>query len=91
MRNLHPHIYQKYGKECVKLLCKWEDLVKKMADFGNYRRFTLRFLKAGVTLVSVRLKNNTRTSRSYKIIRRAEKQLLNERIRCINTLTPVVL
>ena len=53
----------------------------------------LRCLKVTVTLVSLRFKNKIRTPSSYVIIRIAERQLLNERISCINnkTLTPAVL
>ena len=55
-----------------------------MADFANHRRFTLKCLKSEVIPVSIRLKTNVRTSKGLQIIRRAEKQLLNERIRSIN-------
>ena len=44
----------------------------------------LRCLSQGVTPVSLRLKNLTRTQKGECIIKRAEKQLLNERIRNIN-------
>ena len=54
MRNLHLHVYQKLGKECGTLLWKWEDLVKKMADFSNHRRFTLSYLRVGITPVSLK-------------------------------------
>ena len=55
-----------------------------MVDFGNHRRFTLRCVDSGFTLVSCRLKNPIRTSKSYDIIRRVEGKLLNERVRNIN-------
>ena len=55
-----------------------------MANFTNHRRFTLKCLKSEVIPVSIRLKTNVRTSKGFQIIRRAEKQLLNERIRSIN-------
>ena len=55
-----------------------------MADFCNHRRFSLRCLKYDVIPVSVRLKTNIRTSRGLEIIRKAERQLLNECIRSIN-------
>ena len=59
-------------------------MVKKMVDFGNHRRFTLRCLEVGITPVSLRLKNNIRILRSLEIIRRAERELLNVKMRCIN-------
>ena len=45
---------------------------------------SLRFLSADITPVNVKLGNIVRTSRKFDIIKRAEKQLLNERIRTIN-------
>ena len=56
----------------------------KVSDFKNHRRFSLRCLSKGVTPVSLRLKNLTRTQRGEGIIQKADKQLLNERIRNIN-------
>ena len=55
-----------------------------MVDFQNHRRFTLRCLSEGVLRVSIRLKSNIKTPKGCQIIRRAEKALLNERIRLIN-------
>ena len=56
----------------------------KVSDFKNHQRFLLRCLSQGVTPVSMKLKNLTRTKKGEGIIKRAEKQLLNERIRNIN-------
>ena len=61
MRNFDEHTHTEFGKESV-ILSKMERLVSKMADFGNKRRFTLRWLGAGISLVSVKLKNTIRTS-----------------------------
>ena len=55
-----------------------------MSDFRNHWRFTIKCLKNDIVPVSVRLKTNIRTTKGLEIIRRAEKQLLNERIRTIN-------
>ena len=57
---------------------------QKMVDFGNHRRFTLRCLNCGLIPVKCKLKNLVGTPSSYKIIKRAEKQLMNDRIRNIN-------
>ena len=56
----------------------------KVSDFKNHQRFLLRCLSQGVTPVSLKLKNLTRTKKGDGIIKRPEKQLLNERIRNIN-------
>ena len=55
-----------------------------MAKFQNHKRFTLRCLNKKVIPVCIRLKNNIKTPKGFQIIRRAEKALLNERVRLIN-------
>ena len=68
----------------VKNFCRWERLEKKMVDFANHRRFTLRCLAEDLIPVSIRLKQNIKTLRGHQIIKKAERALLNERIRSIN-------
>ena len=75
---------EEYGQRSVFLLRLWENLEKKMANYRNHRRFSIRCLKSEVVPVSIRLKTNVKTSKGIQIIRRAEKQLLNERIRSVN-------
>ena len=82
--NLISYLRTKHGEENVRLLRKWEITVKKMADYKNHRRFTLKCIKASITPVGHKLKNPLMTKRSYEIIHKAEKQLLYERIRNIN-------
>ena len=84
MRNLHSHLNEEFGEESVFLLRQWEKIEKKMADFCNHRRFSLRCLKKDIIPVSIRLKTNIRTVRGMEIIRKTERKLLNERIRSIN-------
>ena len=55
-----------------------------MANFRNHTWFTIKCLKNNIIQVSVRLKTNIKTTKGLDIIRRAEKQLLNECIRSIN-------
>ena len=55
-----------------------------MADFKNHRKFSLRCLSNNIIPVSVKLKSNVRTPRGIYIVRKAEKVLLNERVRMIN-------
>ena len=78
------YINQEYGRGSIFLLRRWEKWEKKMADFRNHRRFTIKCLKNNIIPVSIRLKTNIKTSKGLDIIRRAEKQLLNECIRSIN-------
>ena len=55
----------------------------KISDYKN-PRFSLRCLNTGITPVSLKLKNNIGTYRSNCIIHKAERKLLNKRIRNIN-------
>ena len=55
-----------------------------MVDFSNHRRFSLRCLSEDLIPVSVRLKSNVKTPKWRHIIKKAERALLNERIRSIN-------
>ena len=62
----------------------WEKTEYKMADFKNHRRFSLRCLSKNILPVSIKLRSNIKTPKGLNIIKRAEKALLNERIRTIN-------
>ena len=84
MRNLHLHLKEEFGEESVFLLQQWEKIEKKMVDFRNHRRFSLKCLSFGVIPVSIRLKTNVRTARGIEIIKKTERKLLNECIRSIN-------
>ena len=54
-----------------------------MANFKNHRRFSLRCLDQDVIPVSIRLKSNVKTPRGLDIVKRAERALLNEKIRSV--------
>ena len=71
--------------ENIRIFWQWERLECKMADFQNHRRFLLRCLSADIIPVSIKLKSNIRSPKGYSIIKRAEKALLNERIRTVNS------
>ena len=70
--------------ENVTILRKWEQLEKKIADYKNHRRFTLRCLSQKITPNSLKLKSNIKTSKGKRILERAERQLANEHVRSIN-------
>ena len=87
MRNIHSYLTTKYGKEIVEIYWRGE-YEYKMVDFQNLRQFSLRCLSNNIIPTSMRLKNTIRTPKAKYIIHRAEKVLLNERIRSItNTIT----
>ena len=91
MRSLHSFMKQEYGQESLFLLQQWEKLEKKMADYKNHLRFTIKCLKNEVVPVSIRLKTNIKTQKGIQIIRKAEKQLLNECIRSINNIIELLM
>ena len=66
------------------LLQQWGKSEKKMANFRNHQRFTIKCLKNNIVPVSVRLKTNIKTTKGLDIIRSTEKLLLNECSRSIN-------
>ena len=68
----------------VKTFRQWEKLEIKMAEFKNHRRFTLRCLSKGLTPVSIKLKTKMQTSKGNQILRKAERMLMNERVRTVN-------
>ena len=87
MKNLHSAIATEFSMENVAILRRWEQLEKKIANFKNHRRFTLRCLSQKITPNSLKLKSNIKTSRGKRILEKAERQLANERIRNINNTT----
>ena len=86
MRNPHAFIKEEFGEENVWRLQLWGKIEKKMANYRNHRRFAIKCLKKEVIPVSIKLKTNIHTTKASEIIRRAEKQLLNECIRTINNM-----
>ena len=88
MRKLHKYIQRNYGLEALQLLQQWEKWVIKDCDYRNHRRFTLRCSSKGIVPVSVRLRSsNSKISKGVKeIIQKAERQLLQDRVRCINVI-----
>ena len=58
----------------------------KMVAFKNHRRFSLRCLSKGITLDSFKLKSNLRTPKGNYIVKKAERVVLNERVRSINNM-----
>ena len=84
MRNLYMQLSIEYDKESVKKFCQREKYEKKMVDFANHRRFTLRCLAEDLVPVSICLKQSIKTPKGLQIIRKMERSLLNERVMSIN-------
>ena len=84
MRNLHLILLQEYGIEAQHLFRDWERLWLRASDYKNHRIFTLRCLHKDLVPVSIKLKSSLRTAKARQIIRKAEKDLLQARVKAIN-------
>ena len=86
MRNLHLILLQEYGIEVQRLFREWERLQLRAWDYKNHRIFTLRCLHKDLVPVSIKLKSTLNTSKARQIIRKAEKDLLQARVKAINNI-----
>ncbi len=82
--NFFNHILQNYGKESVKLVRSAENVCKKLARFRNHLRYTLRCLDEHITPPSLRLRRPGVSKNCDNIVKKAERALLNDRVREIN-------
>ena len=86
MRNLHKFILENYGIGMLRPLRDWEKFQLRQCDFKNHRIFTLRCLHSELVPVSIKLKSTLKSERAKKILRTTEKQLLQTRLKSINSL-----
>ena len=86
MRNLHLILLHEYGIEALCLFRDWERLQLRASDYKNHRIFTLRCLHKDLVPVSIKLKSTLTTSKARQIIRKAEKDLLQARVKAINNI-----
>ena len=86
MRNLHQILLQEYRLEAQCLFRDWERLWLRASDYKNHRIFTLRCLHKELIPVSIKLKSTLKTEKARKIIRKTEKDLLQARIKAINSI-----
>ena len=66
--NLFSYLRDKCGRDSVKLHRYWKVPVKKMVDYSNQRRFTLRCNKVGITPVSCRIRIHLKTTSLVSIV-----------------------
>ena len=64
----------------------WERLWLRASDYKNHRIFTLRCLHKDLITVSIKLKSTLKTVKGRQIIRKAEKDLLQARVKAINSI-----
>ena len=86
MRNLHQILLQDYGVEAWHLFRDWERLWLRASDYKNHRIFTLRCFHKDLIPVSIKLKSFLNTVKDRHIIRKAEKDLLQARVKAINSI-----
>ena len=88
MINLHRNIKEKYGLEAIQQLHLWEKNTIRTINYKKHRIFTLRWIGLNLIPVSIRLKpvrsKQNISASPRKIIEKAEKQLLQDRVRGIN-------
>ena len=86
MRNLHKFILENYGIESLRLLRDWERFQLRQCNYKNHRIFTPRCFHNELVPVSIKLKSTLKSERAKKILRMAEKQLLQTRLKSISSL-----
>ena len=84
MRNLHQILLQEDGVEAWPSFRLWEKLRLRASEYKNHRIFTLRCLHNDLIPTSIRLKSTVKSTRANKILRKAEKELLQTRVKSIN-------
>ena len=94
MINLHKNIKEQYVIEALQLLHLWERNVLRASNYRNHRIFTLKCISQNLTLVSIKLKASKSkhkiSASARKIIERAERQLMQDRVRGINKVIEVI-
>ena len=86
MRNLHQILLQEYGVEAQHLFRDWGRLQLRASNYRNHRIFTLRCLHKDLIPVSIKLKSTLKTAKASKILRNTEKDLLQARVKAINSI-----
>ena len=84
MRNLHQILLQEDGVEAWHLFRLWEKLWLRASEYKIHRIFTLGCLHNDLIPTSIKLKSTLKSARANKILRKAEKELLQTRVKSIN-------
>ena len=79
--NIHAVILRQHGREVLKNLPAAENTSLKIANWSNHRIFNIRCLRAGITPSSIKLNSPIRGVKAETILRKAEKRLLDLRVR----------
>ena len=84
MRNLHQLLLQEDGIKVWHLFRLWEKLQLRASEYKNHRIFTLRCIHNDLVPSSIKLKSTLKSTRANQILRKAEKDLLQARVKSIN-------
>ena len=68
------------------LFKEWEKFKLRDCNYRNHRIFTLKCISNKLVPVSLRLKTTLKTEKARKIIRKAERDLLQARVKSINSI-----
>ena len=86
MRNLHQILSTRVQVRGTVLVQRLGKIVAQGFNYKNHRIFTLRCLHKELITVSIKLKSTLKTEKARKIIRKTEKDLLQARIKAINSI-----
>ena len=86
MRNLHQIILEQHGREALWLFKDWGRFKLRDCNYRNHRIFTLKCISNELVPVSLRLKTTLKTEKARTIMRKAEKVLLQARVKSINSI-----
>ena len=84
MRNLHQLLLQEDGIEARCLFRLWEKLQLRTSKYKKHRIFTLRCIHNDLVPSSIKLKSTLKSTRANQILKKAEKDLLQARVKSIN-------
>ena len=84
MRNLHQLLLQEDGIEVQRLFRLWEKLQLRASGYKNHRIFTLRCIHNDLVPSNIKLKSTLKSTRANQILRKAEKDLFQDRVKSIN-------
>ena len=79
-------IFNSVKETLIKNNPDWERLRLRASDYKNNRIFTLRCLHKDLVPVNIKLKSILTTFKARQIIRKAEKDLLQARVKAINNI-----
>ena len=82
--NLEELLLQEDGIEVRRLFRLWEKLQLRASEYKNHRIFTLRCIHNDLVPSSIKLKSTLKSTRANQILRKAEKDLLQARVKSIN-------